>query len=77
MGLTQNTLELAWWVVIKTEQPSCTYYRGPFDSFWEAQLYESDYVEDLLTEKPEVIYAETKYCFPKFLTFCKEYVLAI
>ena len=47
MEFTQNTLELAWWVVIKTQQPSCTYYRGPFDSFWEAQLYESDYPGNL------------------------------
>ncbi|MEA5594939.1 DUF1816 domain-containing protein [Rivularia sp. UHCC 0363] len=68
----QNTLELAWWVVIKTEQPSCTYYFGPFDSTCEAQLYQSDYIEDLVAEKPQEIYVETRYCLPNFLTLCKE-----
>ena len=73
MEFTQNTLELAWWVVIKTQQPSCTYYRGPFDSFWEAQLYESDYVEDLLMEKPEVIYAETGGLLAELSDFFRTY----
>ncbi|MGB3650640.1 MAG: DUF1816 domain-containing protein [Rivularia sp. (in: cyanobacteria)] len=70
MEFTQNTLELAWWVVIKTEQPSCTYYFGPFDNTWEAELSQGGYVEDLLAEKPEEICAETRYCLPNFLTFC-------
>ena len=26
----------AWWIEIKTNQPACTYYFGPFDSELEA-----------------------------------------
>jgi hypothetical protein len=59
---------LPWWVEIKTLQPQCLYYFGPFDSLDEAQLHQSGYVEDLQREEAQEIYVAIKQLNPKVLT---------
>ena len=61
-------LNLPWWVEIKTAQPQCLYYFGPFDSLDEAQSHQSGYVEDLRREGAEEIFFEIKQLNPKVLT---------
>jgi hypothetical protein len=37
----------AWWLEIKTNQPTCTYYFGPFERAEEAEALKGGYIEDL------------------------------
>lgn len=57
-----------WWVEISTQNPSCLYYFGPFDSLLEAKSYESGYVEDLQSENAQDIRVIIKQCQPQVLT---------
>ncbi len=68
----QEQLEFAWWVEIVTEQPSCTYYFGPFVSTQEAQWFLPGYVEDLEQEGHQKIRPQIKQCQPKNLTLFEE-----
>ena len=43
-------LGLAYWAEIKTENPKCTYYFGPFLTWKEADSYQDGYLEDLKGE---------------------------
>jgi hypothetical protein len=52
----------AWWVEIKTEAPTCTYYFGPFDVEAEAELAKRGYVEDLEQEKAQDIQVTVMHC---------------
>ncbi len=45
----------AWWIKIKTEQPLCTYYFGPFSNPKEAAEAQPNYLEDLETEQAQGI----------------------
>ena len=67
-----NQLNKPYWIKIKTAQPKCIYYFGPFDNPQEAKLNQHGYVEDLIAEKASVIYVEIKKCKPKTLTICEE-----
>ena len=42
-----NKLGLAWWVEIKTQEPECLYYFGPFLTSSEAQTAMPGYIQDL------------------------------
>ena len=63
---------LLWWLEIKTSQPYCIYFFGPFASPQEARLHQAGYVEDLLEEQAEGITIKLKQCRPKELTICSE-----
>ncbi len=64
----------AWWVEIKTSQPSCTYYFGPFDSEPEATAARGGYIEDLEQEGAQSIQTAVQYCrYPDQLTITDEW----
>lgn len=62
----------AWWIEIKTTQPRCTYYFGPFETEVEAKEAYPGYVEDLNGEGATGIVVIIKRCHPKVLTICEE-----
>jgi hypothetical protein len=64
----------AWWVEIKTAQPACTYYFGPFDSEAEALVAKGGYIEDLEQEGAQNIQTLVKLCaHPDQLTITDEW----
>lgn len=63
-----NFLGLAWWVQIVTQNPTCTYYFGPFLTAKEAQVAQEGYVEDLQEEGAQDISIAVKRCKPSLLT---------
>lgn len=64
----------AWWVEIKTSQPACTYYFGPFDSESEAHSAKGGYVEDLEQEGAQNIQMVVSLCHsPEQLTITDEW----
>ena len=64
-------LGLAWWVEVVTDNPSCTYYFGPFGSDKEAKLYQAGYIEDLEQEEAQIVAIDIKQYKPKDLTICE------
>ncbi len=67
-----QTLGLAWWVEIKTEQPQCTYYFGPFATSNEAESARPGYVEDLEKENAQNIRVAIRRGKPDQLTIFEE-----
>lgn len=63
---------LAFWVEIVTENPSCTYYFGPFLNEKEAQIAKDGYIEDLENEGTQGINVNIKRCKPSDLTIFDE-----
>jgi hypothetical protein len=64
----------AWWVEIRTSQPACTYYFGPFDSELEADTAKGGYIEDLQLEGAQNIQTVVKLCsYPAQLTITEEW----
>ncbi len=59
---------MAWWVEVKTELPTCTYYFGPFSSSNDAVGHQSGYLDDLRQEGAQNIHVEVKRCRPTNLT---------
>jgi hypothetical protein len=73
--LLENVLgsSKAWWLEIKTSQPSCTYYFGPFDSEAEAETLKGGYIEDLEQEGAQSIRFSLHHCnVPDTLTIVDE-----
>jgi hypothetical protein len=68
----EEQLDLAWWVEIVTEYPTCTYYFGPFANSEEAQSFLPGYIEDLQQEGHQEIRTQIKYCQPEELTIFEE-----
>jgi hypothetical protein len=62
----------AYWVEITTDNPSCTYYFGPFLSEKDAQVAKGGYIEDLNNEGAEGISVSIKRCKPSDLTIFDE-----
>ncbi|MFZ4639639.1 MAG: DUF1816 domain-containing protein [Nodosilinea sp.] len=63
----------AWWLEIKTSQPVCTYYFGPFTSKTEAETMKGGYIEDLEQEGAQNIRSVIQYCSdPVQLTISEE-----
>ncbi len=63
----------AWWIEIKTNQPACTYYFGPFTSEAEAASMKGGYIEDLEQEGAQNIRSVVQYCSdPVQLTITEE-----
>ncbi len=71
-SLVKNKFIQPYWVEIITQQPSCTYYFGPFDSRAEAKEIQSGYIEDLMAEKAIGISVAIKRCLPTRLTITDE-----
>ena len=67
-----NQSQVLWWLEIKTAQPYCIYYFGPFASPQEARLHQAGYVEELVEEQAEKITIQLKKCQPKELTICSD-----
>ena len=47
----------AWWIEVRTTEPACTYYFGPFDMEKEAELAKKGYLDDLEQEGSKVVAA--------------------
>jgi hypothetical protein len=69
---TFNGLGLAWWVEVITQNPSCTYYFGPFLSSAEASEASNGYIEDLEIEGAQGIIVNVKRCKPNVLTIAED-----
>ena len=67
-----DNLKFACWVEIVTDNPSCTYYFGPFLTKLEAEKAQGGYVEDLETEGATGIVVKVKRCKPNNLTIFNE-----
>jgi Domain of unknown function (DUF1816) len=67
-----ETLGLAWWSELVTEDPRCTYYFGPFISAEEAKAAQAGYIEDLEQEGTQGIRVTVKRCKPSNLTVFDE-----
>ncbi|HIK43621.1 MAG TPA: DUF1816 domain-containing protein [Leptolyngbyaceae cyanobacterium M65_K2018_010] len=64
----------AWWIEIKTSQPACTYYFGPFSSEAEAESMKGGYIEDLEQEGAQNIRWVIQRCsHPDQLTITEEW----
>jgi hypothetical protein len=68
-----NFVGLAYWVEIITENPTCTYYFGPFLQAKAAENATEGYLEDLKNEGATGIKVQIKRCKPGNLTICDEY----
>ncbi len=66
--MDEKAQELDWWIEILTNNPSCIYYFGPFESYWEAEWAKNGYIQDLDQEKAEIVNIEIEQCQPKELT---------
>ncbi len=67
-----DTVGLAYWVEIVTQNPKCTYYFGPFLNIEEAKIAEKGYVEDLEFEGAVLIGVDVKRCKPGNLTIVED-----
>jgi hypothetical protein len=67
-----DSLGLAFWVEIVTDNPNCTYYFGPFSSKEEAYATKGGYIEDLENEGAQGISVTVKRCKPTNLTIFDE-----
>ena len=70
--LSKETENHNWWIEICTANPFCIYYFGAFDSFWEALLAKSGYIQDLKQEGAELTVINIKQCKPTQLTIFGE-----
>ncbi|MDJ0595745.1 MAG: DUF1816 domain-containing protein [Pleurocapsa sp. MO_226.B13] len=64
-----------YWVEIKTQNPTCTYYFGHFNHLLAAKLMQQGYIKDLIEEKATVVSVKLRQCNPQQLTITetKEY----
>jgi hypothetical protein len=66
--LTEDPIELGWWVEVITEMPLCTYYFGDFDSQEKAEWAKGFYVDELAKDGAEGISTQLKHCQAQDLT---------
>ena len=50
-----NSIGLAWWAKVETNQPDVTYWFGPFLTRRSLKVSLSGFVDDLSSESPEKI----------------------
>ncbi|MEM9927171.1 MAG: DUF1816 domain-containing protein [Cyanobacteria bacterium P01_D01_bin.50] len=67
-----NKPNTPYWVKLRTAQPECIYYFGPFDNPQEAKNNQHGYVEDLIEEQAAGISVEIQKCKPENLTIFSE-----
>ncbi|GET41014.1 protein of unknown function DUF1816 [Microseira wollei NIES-4236] len=63
---------MLWWLEVKTKQPYCIYYFGPFDSASEAEQAQEGYLEDLKQEGAQEIEIQIKFYSPNELTIFQD-----
>jgi hypothetical protein len=63
-----NSVGLAWWVEVVTDEPHYTYYFGPFVLATSAHAAKAGYVEDLEKEGAKGIRVTVRQCKPSSLT---------
>ena len=63
-----ETLGLAYWVEILTTNPCDTYHFGPFVTAKEAEIYQGDYIQDILDDGVEIAAVNIKRCHSPILT---------
>jgi hypothetical protein len=61
-----------WWVKIHTQNPTYTYYFGPFDSRVDAVMNQFGYIQDLEQENSQNITVEIDQFSPEQLTICED-----
>lgn len=64
--------KMPWWIEIKTHQPYCIYYFGPFNTIGQARRDRDGYIEDLVEEKAYGITVDIKQCSPNILTIFED-----
>ncbi len=69
---TFDSIGLAWWVEIVTQNPRCTYYFGPFLTSSDAKFSSVGYIEDLEVEGATGITMRVKRCKPNALTIAED-----
>ncbi|QKQ75793.1 DUF1816 domain-containing protein [Nostoc sp. TCL240-02] len=69
---TFDSIGLAWWVEIVTQNPRCTYYFGPFLTSSDAKFSSIGYIEDLEVEGATGIAVRVKRCKPNTLTIAED-----
>ena len=57
-----------WWIEVKTAQPACTYYFGPYGEKAEAVSQQQGFVEDLKAENAVGIDVSIEPMQPEQLT---------
>lgn len=67
LNLLEN-LGLAYWVEIITANPGEPYYFGPFVTAKEAEIYQGDYMQDLIDEGVKITAVNIKRCHSPILT---------
>lgn len=73
-----DTIGVAVWIEIITEQPQCTYYFGPFSNLAAAEAAKAGYVEDLEGEAAIITSLSIRRCKPQELTvFADELEVAV
>lgn len=66
--LVVRATKIPYWIEVKTENPSCIYYFGHFDSPFAAKLMIKGYIKDLIDEDAKVISVILKQSEPEQLT---------
>ncbi len=61
----QSTLNIGWWLEVGATHPLRISYFGPFEDHTEAECAKHEYLEDLETEKSNIVYARAKFCQPR------------
>jgi hypothetical protein len=63
-----NTSELRWWLEVRTINPICIYFFGPFEHQSEAESSQEGFFQDLESENAWVLYSNVKLDNPRQLT---------
>ena len=69
--LVFNSPNFPYWVEIKTNNPTCTYYFGHFNHPMAAKLMQRGYIKDLMDEDAIVVSVKIKQCQPEHLTIAE------
>ena len=67
-ALVEQSFDQAWWIIVRTEQPSYEYFFGPFESRQVAVTEQSGYVKDLYDEGATNIKSFIRWCQPEAIT---------
>ncbi|NJM74661.1 MAG: DUF1816 domain-containing protein [Acaryochloridaceae cyanobacterium RU_4_10] len=63
-----KTSELRWWLEVRTINPICIYFFGPFENQSEAESSQEGFFQDLESENAWVLYSDIKLYNPHRLT---------
>jgi hypothetical protein len=63
-----ETTALDWWLEVRTLNPNCIYFFGPFENQSEAESSQEGFFQDLESENAWVLYSNVKLDNPHQLT---------